>query len=239
MYAIGSHSASRAANSRRCSSGGRHACRKLKRAEILLGADARVGNEEIARSGLTVCRTSGRQSGTGAERRASSRSGTQAHRQGRSLAGGDRLRGPSKGSCSLDARSAGGCARQAHHTKEACRARRSSDAWRRMTSNPGARTCGVFRRSTANTSTRTYSISCGGTRSKQAGGALRRKPRATHWRGPSANSAKAGPARTLRLRMLSQNHCEKALAAMPGRSPAIADLRPRVLCNMRRHVHSA
>ena len=42
-------------------SGGKHAARKLKRAQILLAADAGVGDEEIARSvgvgGLTVSRT--------------------------------------------------------------------------------------------------------------------------------------------------------------------------------------
>jgi transposase len=42
-------------------SGGKHAARKLKRAQILLAADARASDEEIARSvgvgGSTVCRT--------------------------------------------------------------------------------------------------------------------------------------------------------------------------------------
>src|ERR1700760_2527549 len=42
-------------------SGGKHAARKLKRAQILLAADARVSDEEITRSvgvgGSTVCRT--------------------------------------------------------------------------------------------------------------------------------------------------------------------------------------
>ena len=62
MYAIGSTSAkSSARNSGRCSSGGKHASRKLKRAQILLAADAGAGDEEIARSvgvgGSTVYRT--------------------------------------------------------------------------------------------------------------------------------------------------------------------------------------
>ncbi len=42
-------------------SGGKHAVRKLKRAQILLAADARVGDEEVARTvgvgGSTVYRT--------------------------------------------------------------------------------------------------------------------------------------------------------------------------------------
>ena len=54
-------------------SGGKHAARKLKRAQILLAADAGAGEEEIARNvgvgGSTVYRTK-RQSGGGAHRRA-------------------------------------------------------------------------------------------------------------------------------------------------------------------------
>ena len=38
-------------------SGGRHAARKLKRAQILLAAEAGVGDEEIARSVLVGCST--------------------------------------------------------------------------------------------------------------------------------------------------------------------------------------
>jgi len=71
-------------------SGGRHATRKLKRAQILLAPDAGASDEEIARSvgvgGSTVYRTKrrfviGRQPGRGAQRRATPWSGPQALRQ--------------------------------------------------------------------------------------------------------------------------------------------------------------
>ena len=62
MYAIGSTSAKSSARELRALlSGGKHASRKLKRAQILLAADAGAGDEEIARSvgvgGSTVYRT--------------------------------------------------------------------------------------------------------------------------------------------------------------------------------------
>ena len=62
MYATGSNSAKPSGtNSRRCSSGGKHAVRKLKRAQILLAAATGAGDEEIARTvgvgGSTVYRT--------------------------------------------------------------------------------------------------------------------------------------------------------------------------------------
>jgi hypothetical protein len=76
---------------------GKRAARKLKRAQILLAADAGCSDEEIART-VAVGRFHrvpdqaafrARQSGTGAERGSASWGGAQAHRQGRSLAGGD------------------------------------------------------------------------------------------------------------------------------------------------------
>jgi hypothetical protein len=81
---------------------GKRAARKLKRAQILLAADAGRSDEEIARAvavggshrvpdQAAFC---GRQSGTGAERGSASWSGAQALRQGRSLAGGNGLRKP-------------------------------------------------------------------------------------------------------------------------------------------------
>src|SRR6266545_276181 len=72
-------------------SGGKHAARKLKRAQILLAADAGSGDEEIARAvwvgGSDQAALRGGQFGTGPERRAASWSGAQAHRQGRSPSG--------------------------------------------------------------------------------------------------------------------------------------------------------
>src|SRR6202451_3415420 len=92
-------------------SGGKHASRRLKRAQILLAADAGASDEEIARSvgvgGSTVYRTKrrfrGRQSGAGAERRTASRSGARTYGQGRSLAGGDSLCQPARRLRPLDA----------------------------------------------------------------------------------------------------------------------------------------
>ena len=62
MYAIGSNSAKpSAAELTALLSGGKHAARKLKRAQILLAADAGASDEEIASSvgvgGSTVYRT--------------------------------------------------------------------------------------------------------------------------------------------------------------------------------------
>ena len=62
MYAIGSSSAKPSATELMALlSGGKHAARKLNRAQILLAADAGAGDEEIARSigvgGPTVYRT--------------------------------------------------------------------------------------------------------------------------------------------------------------------------------------
>jgi len=107
-------------------SGGKHASRKLKRAQILLAADAGAGDEEIAMSvgvsGSTVYRTKRRFVEGNLERALSEeqRPGAERKLTGKEEgpAGGDRLCSPSKGPCPLDARSAGGCARQAHRTQK-------------------------------------------------------------------------------------------------------------------------
>jgi Homeodomain-like domain len=105
-------------------SGGKHASRKLKRAQILLAADAGAGDEEIARSvgvsGSTVYRTKRRFVEGNLERACEEPrlSGAQTHRQGRSLAGGDRLCQPPKGPCPLDAQAAGRRDGQTHRTQE-------------------------------------------------------------------------------------------------------------------------
>ena len=64
---------------------GKHAARRLKRAQILLAADAGASDDDIATSvgvgGSTVYRTlRGRQSGTGAERGPATWGGAQTHR---------------------------------------------------------------------------------------------------------------------------------------------------------------
>ena len=81
-------------------SGGKQAARKLKRAQILLAADAGIGDEEIAGSvgvgGSTVYRTKRRFVEGNLERALSEESAprrrAQAHRQGGSPAGGNRAR---------------------------------------------------------------------------------------------------------------------------------------------------
>src|ERR1700680_449886 len=105
---------------------GKRAARKLKRAQILLAADAGHSDEEIARTvavgGSTVYRTKRRFVEGNLERALSEESaswgGAQAHRQGRSLAGGNGLRKPSRGSRPLDAGTAGRRHGQAHPTPE-------------------------------------------------------------------------------------------------------------------------
>jgi hypothetical protein len=97
-------------------SGGKQAARKLKRAQILLAADAGVSDEEIAASvgvgGSTVCRTKRRFVEGNLERALSEepRPGAERklHRQGGSPAGGDRLLEPSGRPRPLDVGTAGG-----------------------------------------------------------------------------------------------------------------------------------
>ena len=98
-------------------SGGQHAARKLKRAQILLAADAGVGDDEIAASvrvgGSTVYRIKRRFVEGSLERALSEdpRAGAeraQADRQGGSPAGGDRLLQAAGGPGALDAGTAGG-----------------------------------------------------------------------------------------------------------------------------------
>ena len=94
----------RARNSRRCWSGGKHAARKLKRAQILLAADAGIGDEAIADSisvgGSTVYRTKRRfvegNLDLSTERRSASWSRPQAILQGDGVAGGDGLLEPTR-----------------------------------------------------------------------------------------------------------------------------------------------
>ncbi|SHH64493.1 DDE superfamily endonuclease [Bradyrhizobium erythrophlei] len=83
---------------------GKRAARKLKRAQILLAADAGRSDEDCAHGGggwlhrvPDQAALRGGQSGTGAERGSASWGGAQAHRQGRSLAGGNGLPNPPAG----------------------------------------------------------------------------------------------------------------------------------------------
>ena len=97
-------------------SGGKHAARKLKRAQILLAADAGAGDDEDREQrrvgGSTVYRTKRRfvlgNLEAALQRRAAPRSEPQALGQRGSPAGGDRLFQATRGPRPLDARTVGG-----------------------------------------------------------------------------------------------------------------------------------
>ena len=119
-------------------SSGKHAARKLKRAQILLAADAGGSDEEMSHGGggsSTVYRTKRRfveDNWTGTERATAAGGRAQAHRQGRSPADRDRLFSPP------EAAPAGpwNCwpARwSASPSTGACRARRCGGVWPRTT----------------------------------------------------------------------------------------------------------
>jgi hypothetical protein len=82
--------------------GGRHAARKLKRAQILLAAEAGRSDEEIA------C----------VERGAAARGVAQAHGEAGGAVGGDRLHRPSARARPLDAAALGRRHGQAHRAPE-------------------------------------------------------------------------------------------------------------------------
>ena len=142
-------------------SGGKQPARRLKRAQILLAADAGASDEEIAVSvsvgGSTVYRTKRRFVEGNLEAALSEEPrpgrGAQAHRQGGGPPGGDRLFHAARGSGALDPGAAGRRDGQADRACGTCHARRCAGAWPRTTSSRGARTCGAFRGSTALTST--------------------------------------------------------------------------------------
>jgi len=98
-------------------SSGKHASRKLKRAQILLAADAGASDETIALavrvSGSTVYRTKRRFVEGNLElalkRAASPGGGAQTLRQGDGALGGDRLLEPAAGAQALDVGVAGRC----------------------------------------------------------------------------------------------------------------------------------
>src|SRR6202011_1701014 len=140
-------------------SGGKHDARKLKRAQILLAADAGSSDDEIARTvavgGSTVYRTKRRFVEGNLERALSEepRPGAERKLTGKEEAllvatacasppevapAGPWSCWPARWSSSL--------------TIRACRTRRFVGGWPKMTSSLGARTCGAFPMSMANTS---------------------------------------------------------------------------------------
>ena len=192
-------------------SGGKHAARGLKRAQILLAADGGASDEEIARSvgvgGSTVYRTKRRfvlgnlEAALNEEPcpggAASSRAKTKPcwwRRPVRNL----RRAGPvGRWSCwpaSL----------LSSPRTRASRVRRYAGAWPKMTLSPGARTCGASHRSMPNTSPawRTCSISTRKSPTPKApSGLLRREPGPAHRRSATTNPSQARSAGALRLRV--------------------------------------
>ena len=140
-------------------SGGKHASRKLKRAQILFAADAGAGDEEIARSvgvsGSTVYRTKRRFVEGNLERALSEepRPGAERKLTGKeeALLVATACARPPKGRARWTLKLlAGAIVKLTDHNSLSHETVR--DAWRKMTSNPGAKTCGAFHRSMANRS---------------------------------------------------------------------------------------
>src|SRR5271165_5147036 len=195
-------------------SGGQQAARKLKRAQILLAADAGVSDEEIAVNvgvgGSTVYRTKRRFVEGNLERALSEepRPGrrAQTHRQGGSPAGGDRLLEPAFRPRALDAGTA--CRRdgQADRTREPIARDRAPTPGRQRSQalapedvvHPAGR-----RRLRRPHGGRARSL-CRGAGPAAAGGLLRREPDPAHRRGAPTDPARARKDRALRLRIPAQ-----------------------------------
>ncbi len=191
-------------------SGGRQVARKLKRAQILLAADAAVGDEEIAASvgvgGSTVYRTNGdswRQPGAGSEREVAPWRQTQVDRQGGGLAAIDRLRKPAGEPRPMDAEPArrrdgqADCAREliARDGAAALRRRRSQAVAPKYVVHPAGR-----RRLRRPHGGRARSL-CRSAGPAAASALLRRDPNPAHRRDAPADPARARAARALRLRV--------------------------------------
>src|SRR5882672_9336232 len=140
-------------------SGGRHAARKLKRAQILLAADAGASDEEIARSvgvgGSTVYRTKRRFVEGNLERALSEepRPGADRKLSGKeeALLVATACSNPPEGRA-VGRWSCGPARWSSSPRTTASPERPYAGVWPRMTSSRGARTCGAFHRSMANTS---------------------------------------------------------------------------------------
>ena len=196
-------------------SGGKHAVRKLKRAQILLAADAGSGDEEIARAvavgGSTVYRTKRRFVEGNLERALSEEPRPGAERKLTSkeeaLLVATACASPPEGRARWTL--ALWPARwSSSPTMRACRVRRSAAGWPRMISSRGAGTCGAFPRSTANTSRAWKTCSTSTPKRPIPNGRW-----SVSTRPPSSSSARcANPFRpsrgnsTLRLRVPPQRH---------------------------------
>src|SRR6186713_3525789 len=128
-------------------SGGKHASRKLKRAQILLAADAGAGDEEIARSvgvgGSTVYRTKRRFVEGNLDRALSDEPRPGAERKLSSRRKPCWWRRPAPVPRKVAPAGRSNCWRarwSSSPSTRACRTRRFGAAWPKMASNPGAKT---------------------------------------------------------------------------------------------------
>ena len=194
-------------------SGGKHASRKLKRAQILLAADAGAGDEEIARSvgvgGSTVYRTKRRFVEGNLERALSEepRPGAERKLTGKeeALLVATACASPPKGRARWTLELLAGAIVKltdhnslSHETVRRRLAENDLKPWRKdMWCIPKVDGEYVARMEDV---LDLYAEAP----DPAAGRVLRRKSGATHRRGPSANPGQAGPVRTLRLRVSSQ-----------------------------------
>jgi transposase len=173
---------------------GKRAARKLKRAQILLAADAGCSDEEIARTvavgGSTVCRTKRRFVEGNLERALSEdpRPGAERKLTGKeeALLVATACANPPEG--------------RARWTLELL-----ADAMVMLTGHQSL-SGETVRRRLAENDLKPWRKDMWCIRSQAAGGLLRREPGPAHRRGASADSRRAGSARTLRLRVPPQRH---------------------------------
>ena len=210
-------------------SSGKHASRKLKRAQILLAADAGAGDEEIARSvgvgGSTVYRTKRRFVEGNLERALSDEPRPGAERKltvkEEALLVATACASPPEGRARWTLELlAGAMVKLTEH-----RSLSHETVRRRLAEWPQALAQGHVVHSAGRWRIRRPHGGRPrplrrGTRSQAAGGVLRRKPGAAHRRGASAHPGQAGSARTLRLRVSSQWHGQSLRP--PRRASALA-----------------
>ena len=198
-------------------SGGKHAARKLKRAQILLAADAGVQRRGDCpdRGGAAAppsYRTKRRFVEGNLERALSEepRPGAERKLTGKeeALLVATACAKPARGPRPLDAGAAGRRDGQAHRSRQpvardgapaAGRERPQALAQGHVVHSPG-------RRRICRPHGRRARPLCRSARSQAAGGLLRREPGPAHRRGAPADPGRAGTARTLRLRVSPQRH---------------------------------
>ena len=210
--------------------GGKHAARRLKRAQILLAADAGRSDEEIARSvavgGSTVYRTKRRFVEGNLERALSEeqRPGAERKLTGKeeallvAIACANPPEGRARWTLEL---LAGAMVKLTEHDEPVGRdgAPAAGREWSQALAQ-GHVVHSKDRWRIRRPHGRRARPLCRSARSRAAGGLLRRKPGPAHRRGAPADPGRAGPARTLRLRIPPQRHRQSL--RRPRRAPALA-----------------